>query len=84
MRAWLLELPPSLSFNLLPHCIFVAPPCPAPPPLQMELQLAELVGELCEALPEASLAQLDALTAQAEAVEEQVAILKVWGRWRGF
>ena len=50
----------------------------------MEQQRAELVGELCEALPEASLAQLDALTAQAEAVEEQVAILKVWGRWRGF
>jgi hypothetical protein len=45
----------------------------------MELQLAELVGELCEALPEASLAQLDALTVQAEAVEEQVAILKVGG-----
>jgi hypothetical protein len=49
----------------------------------MELQLAELVGELCEALPEASLAQLDELVAQAEAVEEQVAILKVWGRWQG-
>ena len=76
--------PPTCALACLPICpLKCGPPVRLPARMhapvlpQMEMQLQELAGELAALLPSPAQAALDELAQQAEAVEEQLAALKV-------